>query len=224
MSDRCDAGSPSRSCRSCTRATSRSTLAAAAALVLDAEPAGLPEAGRRAARPTAATRGRRGPALAAAARRLCAEAAREHRGDCSAGDATEARSRAVPRASHRRLRREVWGVIPANTCPCCAAGHGHASDRSSRWPTIRSGSSSTRASSSSRRASCTYGDWNDGHDGRALLLRGAQGRRARRGRRHGLQPRRARRGAGAVVRRQRLAAGRGRAEADRRSIPPRSTP
>ena len=30
------------------------------------------------------------------------------------------------RASHRRLRREVWRVLPCEYVPCCASGHAHA--------------------------------------------------------------------------------------------------
>jgi hypothetical protein len=40
------------------------------------------------------------------------------------GDTTEhALERA--RASHRRLRRAVWDVIPCEYVPCCAPGHDH---------------------------------------------------------------------------------------------------
>ena len=30
------------------------------------------------------------------------------------------------RASQRRLRREVWRVLPCEYVPCCASGHAHA--------------------------------------------------------------------------------------------------
>ena len=71
------------------------------------------------------------------------------------------------RASHRRLRREVWKVVPCEYVPCCAGRtvHGtHTSDRRGRWLTIRSGSWSTPASSSTRSARCstaagTPGTW-----------------------------------------------------------------
>lgn len=28
------------------------------------------------------------------------------------------------RATHRRLRREVWKIVPCEYVPCCASGHG----------------------------------------------------------------------------------------------------
>jgi hypothetical protein len=40
------------------------------------------------------------------------------------GDTTD-RTLEHARASHRRLRRAVWDVIPCEYVPCCAPGHDH---------------------------------------------------------------------------------------------------
>jgi len=40
------------------------------------------------------------------------------------GDTTD-RALEHARASHRRLRRAVWDVIPCEYVPCCAPGHDH---------------------------------------------------------------------------------------------------
>lgn len=96
------------------------TLAAGAALVLDADRTGLAgEADRLLADALEARRrtARLAPQLFAcvdAARDLC----RLLHGAAPETDVDRARS------SHRRLRREVWHVLPCEYVPCCAAGHG----------------------------------------------------------------------------------------------------
>ena len=96
------------------------TSAAAAALVLDAEPAGLPEEADRLLADSIDA-GRRLPGLAPQLA-ACVEAARDI-GRLLAGDASESDLDRA-RASHRRLRREVWRGPPCEYVPCCAAGHG----------------------------------------------------------------------------------------------------
>jgi hypothetical protein len=94
------------------------TLAAGAALVLD-EPTALFE--REAAE--LAEEARRAAAAADAYEpqlRACAEAASELHALLRRRDADVE----AARLAHRRLRREVWKVIPCEYVPCCA-GHGH---------------------------------------------------------------------------------------------------
>lgn len=96
------------------------TLAAAAALVLDEDRAGLVDETDRLLGDALAARRRTAhlaPQLSA-----CVDAARDLRrlldGAAAEADLDQAR------ASHRRLRREVWRVLPCEYVPCCAAGHG----------------------------------------------------------------------------------------------------
>ena len=95
------------------------TLTAAAALVLE-EPAGLSEDADRLIADSLDAR-RRIPGFAPQLD-ACVDAARDLRQllDGAAADADVDRAR----ASHRRLRREVWRVLPCEYVPCCAAGHG----------------------------------------------------------------------------------------------------
>jgi hypothetical protein len=100
------------------------TLAAAAALVLEADPAALSaEADRLLDDSLGARRRAKGlaPQLSA-----CVDAARDLRrllAGAALGSVAEADVDRA-RASHRRLRREVWQVLPCEYVPCCAAGHG----------------------------------------------------------------------------------------------------
>jgi hypothetical protein len=96
------------------------TLAAAAALVLDEDRAGLVDETDRLLGDALAARSRTehlAPQLSA-----CVDAARDLRRllEPAAPEADLDRAR----ASHRRLRREVWRVLPCEYVPCCAAGHG----------------------------------------------------------------------------------------------------
>jgi thioredoxin-like negative regulator of GroEL len=96
------------------------TLAVAAALVLEADRAGLAEEADRLLDDALDARSRAAhlaPQLAA-----CVDAARDLRGLLGGGAPEADVDRA--RASHRRLRREVWRVLPCDYVPCCAAGHG----------------------------------------------------------------------------------------------------
>lgn len=95
-------------------------LAAGAALVLD-EPLGVLEEDAAElladARTAAASYEEHAPQL-----RACVDAASELHGllQRGGGDVDAARR------THKRLRREVWKVIPCEYVPCCAsAGHGH---------------------------------------------------------------------------------------------------
>jgi hypothetical protein len=57
----------------------------------------------------------------------CVDTARELRrllAEADRGAATEADVDRA-RASHRRLQREVWRVLPCEYVPCCASGHAH---------------------------------------------------------------------------------------------------
>jgi thioredoxin-like negative regulator of GroEL len=96
------------------------TLAAAAALVLEADRAGLAEEADRLladALDARARVARLAPQLSA-----CVDAAQDllELLDGSSSEADVDRAR----ASHRRLRREVWRVLPCEYVPCCASGHG----------------------------------------------------------------------------------------------------
>jgi len=101
------------------------TAAAAAALVLDADAGDLAVEARRLLDDSLAARRRATglvPQLSA-----CVDAARDLRGlldRARLGRASEADVDRA-RASHRRLRREVWQVLPCEYVPCCAAGHAH---------------------------------------------------------------------------------------------------
>jgi hypothetical protein len=93
-------------------------LATGAALVLEAPVVELETdaAGLVAdARSALATGGEHEPQLPA-----CLDAATElHALLARCGDVEAAR------LSHKRLRREVWKVIPCEYVPCCASAHGH---------------------------------------------------------------------------------------------------
>jgi hypothetical protein len=96
------------------------TLAAAAALVLEADRAGLAGEADRLLADARDARTRTThlvPQLSA-----CVDAARDLRQLLDGGAPQADVDRA--RASHRRLRREVWRVLPCEYVPCCAAGHG----------------------------------------------------------------------------------------------------
>jgi hypothetical protein len=92
-------------------------LAAGAALVLDApreELASDAAALLADARAAAAAGDSYAPQL-----RACVDAASELRDLIATGGDVEA-----ARETHKRLRREVWKVVPCEYVPCCA-GHGH---------------------------------------------------------------------------------------------------
>jgi hypothetical protein len=98
-------------------------IAAAAAAILDAPPAGLAAEAELLVADTGAARrpGRRHARQFAA----CADAAvalrrliaRVGAGDLSPDELEHAR------ASHRALRHEVWSVLPCEYVPCCAGDH-----------------------------------------------------------------------------------------------------
>jgi hypothetical protein len=93
-------------------------LASGAALVLDAPVAELRTDAADLvadARTAAAAGGEHEPQL-----RACLDAATElHAMLVRGGDAEAAR------LAHKRLRHEVWKVIPCEYVPCCASVHGH---------------------------------------------------------------------------------------------------
>jgi hypothetical protein len=101
------------------------TLAAAAALMLDSGADRLSAEAERLLDDCLAARRRSSmlrPQLSA-----CVDAARELRrlldgaAEGTASDVDLERAR----TAHRRLRREVWRVLPCEYVPCCAAGHAH---------------------------------------------------------------------------------------------------
>jgi hypothetical protein len=57
----------------------------------------------------------------------CVTAAQElsHVLDLTAGEEWTAAHLDVVRASHSRLRHEVWNVLPCEYVPCCASAHTH---------------------------------------------------------------------------------------------------
>jgi hypothetical protein len=94
-------------------------LAVGAALVLDTPRDELAaEVAALVGDATAAAAAAGGRDLRAAA---CVDAARDLLALVEAGGADVA----AARASHKRLRREMWKVIPCEYVPCCASGHGH---------------------------------------------------------------------------------------------------
>jgi hypothetical protein len=101
------------------------TLAAAAALVFEADAAGLAEEAGRLLDDALEAR-RRVPGLVPQLS-ACADAARDLRGllDGAALGRPVEEDVERARASHRRLRREVWQVLPCEYVPCCATGHAH---------------------------------------------------------------------------------------------------
>jgi hypothetical protein len=96
------------------------TLAAGAALVLEADRTGLADEADRLL--ADALEARRRTARLAPQLSACVDAAHDLKRLLHGGAPEADVDRA--RASHRRLRREVWRVLPCEYVPCCAAGHG----------------------------------------------------------------------------------------------------
>jgi hypothetical protein len=97
-------------------------LAAGAALILDSDVERL--AGEVKALLDDARRARRGSSALAPQLSACVEAA-AGLGRLLADAPASTAALEAARASHRRLRREVWNVLPCEYVPCCAGGDAH---------------------------------------------------------------------------------------------------